>query len=286
MRLLLLFILVTIIISCKKNATQLYDGIAQVKVPARIVLDTSYGSNTTQTIDLYLPKGRLNTSTVLIALIHDGQWTNGDKQQMQTVMQTLKVQLPQFAFALINYRLVTNNQSLFPTQEQDVTAAIQFLKQAGDSLGYKYITLFGEGAGGHLSLLSAFKLGKPTISAVAAINSPIDLVDIYNSQYNTDLVNLLQSVTGTTPPSSNILFQSSPINFIQTSSPPVYYIHGQSNNIISPQQGVSLINKLNQYSVSAQLTLLPNEPHRLSNEAFSKSITSVAQFFNNRILYR
>jgi acetyl esterase/lipase len=116
--LLLLFIII-FISSCKKD-----DGTEQDM--SVTMLNVSYGSNAQQKMDVYLPGNRSTTKTKVIIMIHGGGWNTGDKTDFNEYVDSLKKRDPSYAIFNINYRLAIA-PDLFPAQEQDVKAAIEFI---------------------------------------------------------------------------------------------------------------------------------------------------------------
>lgn len=119
----------------------------------------NYGGegNPSQTYDYY--PGSTPTSPLLI-YVHGGAWRFGDKSSFHRSDNDVhKVreyfQAAGFATASINYRL--SHEALFPAQIHDVKAAIRYLKQHAQVLGFDpaKIALAGGSAGGHLVQLAA-----------------------------------------------------------------------------------------------------------------------------------
>lgn len=287
MRLILCMLLV-IVFACKKNNGISNPVVAnEIVLPEHVVVDTSYGTDIRHKMDIYLPKGRNTINTHTLMLIHGGQWTNGDKIQDNALITQLKTRLPAFAFVSINYRLANNGANLFPTQENDVSQAIQFYRQSSNAVSVSpHIILYGENAGAHLALLAATKMGKPSVSAAIALNAPTDLIEIYNSNFNTDLVTQLQLVTGTTPMLSNVYYNSSPLFQVKANSAAVLHFHSQLNSVIALSQAQRFVNQLNSFSISNTFHLLNNESNQISSSANSFIQNELVRFLDNKALYR
>ena len=163
------FIIFSSITSCEKTGTTFGPPGVLIVPPSQTLpeislYNVSYGSDPLQSLNIHLPQGRDILSTPLLIMVHAGQWSSGDKSDMNGYHSWLKAQLPGWAFASINYRLVQPSSNKFPTQEQDVEAAINFLVNIADSfkISRKFAVL-GESAGGQLALLVANKMGKQKI---------------------------------------------------------------------------------------------------------------------------
>src|SRR6188508_3597905 len=236
---LLFLILFTLVFSsCKKD-----DGPEQDM--SVTMLNVSYGTNAQQKMDVYLPSGRNATSTKVIIMIHGGGWNTGDKTDFNEYVDSLKKREPSYAIFNINYRLA-NTPDLFPAQELDVKAAVEFIynKRQDYKVSDKFV-LVGASAGAHLALLQGFKYSTP-VKPKAIINffGPTDLIDMYNNPPNALVQPLLVAVTGVTPTANTLYTQSSPINYITSQSPPTMILHGGTDIVVSPSQSVLLDTRL------------------------------------------
>ena len=209
---LLILILFTLVFSsCKKDEGSEQD----ISVT---MLNVSYGTNAQQKMDVYLPADRNTTSTKVIIMIHGGGWNTGDKSDFDQYVDSLKKREPTYAIFNINYRLA-NTPDLFPAQELDVKAAVEFIynKRQEYQVTDKFV-LIGASAGAHLALLQGYKYSTPVKpKTIIDFFGPTDLVAMYNNPPNPLVQPLLLSVTGGTPTTNNTLYtQSSPINFISS----------------------------------------------------------------------
>src|SRR5918993_4509245 len=174
-----LFLLMVMgLISCKKGD----DKDPVVIEPAKNHLEVAYGSDPEQTMDIYLPAGRSADTTKLILMIHGGAWISGDKSEFTPYISKLQQLFPGYAIANMDYRLASVAGNFFPTQENDVKAAIDFLlSKRTQYLFSDKMVLFGASAGGHLSALQAYKNANPRIRVVVDMFGPTDMVDLYNA---------------------------------------------------------------------------------------------------------
>lgn len=274
---LLLFTLSLLLLACQKEK-----DLAPGPLAAKTELNVAYGANPAQKMDVYLPAGRSTGSTKLMILIHGGGWTGGDKSDFNIYIDTLKKRLPDYAFININYRLATGTTNLFPTQENDVKAAIEFIysKRSEYQVSDKFV-LLGTSAGAHLSLLHAYKYPAPVkIKAVVDFFGPTDLVDMYNNPASILAPPAaLAAVIGATPATNLTLYQqSSPVTFAVAVSPPTIILQGGVDVLVSPSQSVALRNKLNTAGVVNQYVLYPAENHGWSGANLVDSFDRIAVF--------
>jgi acetyl esterase/lipase len=153
---------------------------------AKTELNVSYGTDTAQRMDVYLPPNRSADSTKVVVMIHGGSWTSGDKRELDAYVDTFKRRMPHVAIININYRLASSTQP-FPASEGDVKSAIDFIatKAAAWGIQKNSIGLLGVSAGAHLALLQAYKQTSPVrIKAVVDFFGPTDLVAMYNQPWH------------------------------------------------------------------------------------------------------
>jgi len=259
--------------SCKKD-----DGTEQDM--SVTMLNVSYGTNAQHKMDVYLPSDRSTTTTKVIIMIHGGGWNSGDKADFNEYVDSLKKREPSYAIFNINYRLA-NSPDLFPAQEQDVKAVVEFInsKRQEYKISDKFV-LVGASAGGHLALLQGYKYSTPIKpKAIIDFFGPTDLVTLYNNPPNPLVQLALLSVTGGTPATSNTLYtQSSPINFVSSQSPPTMILHGGIDIVVSPSQSVSLDTKLFIAGVTHQYVFYPAEGHGWVGANLADSFNKIQAF--------
>jgi acetyl esterase/lipase len=234
-------------------------------IAEKSMTNVSYGTDPLQKMDIFLPANRSTATTKVMILIHGGGWTTGDKTDFAIFMDTLKKRIPDYAIFNLNYRLATLPASnAFPTQELDIKAAIEFIygNRSSYLVSDKFV-LMGASAGGHLSLLHAYKYFSPAkIKAVVDFFGPTDMADMYNNpgMYPALSIALLLGGTPTTNPT--MYQQSSPIFFAGASSCPTIILQGGVDPLVNPTtQSLALKNKLTTAGVVNQYVLYPTGGH-------------------------
>src|SRR5258706_3447019 len=227
-------------------------------------LNVPYGTDAQQKMDVYLRAGRSASTTKTMILIHGGAWSTGDKTDFTAYVDTLKKRLPDYAIFNLNYRLATVAGNFFPAQENDVKAAFDVIvSKTNEYKISKKIVLLGASAGGHLALLQGYKNGSP-VKAKAIIDffGPTDIADLYNHPADPSLLPLLQILLGGTPASNPVMYQqSSPINFVNSQSPPTIIFQGGVDPVVPVSQSTALDNKLQTMGVIHQYVFYPTEGH-------------------------
>jgi len=275
-------ILSILIFSCQKQQDFSTDNNA-----AKTILNISYGIDPLQNMDAYLPANRSTGSTKVLIIIHGGAWESGDKTDFSDYIDTFKNRLPDYAIFNINYRLSVNGTNVFPTQENDVKAAFDYIlnNSAGYNISHK-IVLLGVSAGGHLALLQGYKYDSPVKpEAIVSFFGPADIADMYYNPASV-LVDppVLAAIVGTTPIQDSLLYaNSSPINFVTPSSPPTILLHGGLDPLVRPQQAISLQTKLQASGVINQYVFYPNEGHGWTGADLTDSFNKIQAFLSANV---
>ncbi len=271
-------------ISCKKKS-----GDDVITVAAKTELNVAYDTDVMQKMDIYLPAGRSTTKTKVIVLIHGGAWTAGDKADFLSAIDTIKRRLPDYAIFNINYRLSANPNNIFPTQENDVKAAIGFIYGKKDDylISDKFV-LMGASAGAHLAMLYAYKNTLPVkAKAVVSFFGPSDLVDMYaNPAMSNPLLSLLlANAVGKTPIQDPLIyFSSSPVNYISASSMPTILLHGGVDPLVNASQSVAVKNKLSLAGVTNKYVFYPTGGHGDWNAAtFADAYQNIQDFLTTNV---
>jgi acetyl esterase/lipase len=277
----LLPLLSLLILSCQKE-NELSSNEFQT---AKTSIDVSYGSDVAKKMDVYLPAGRSTDSTRAIILVHGGAWNAGDKTDFAEYITVLKQRLPDYAIFNINYRLA-NGSNLFPTQENDVQEALNFIITHSSEYGFNThrLALLGASAGGHLALLQAYKHTGPAFDAVVDFFGPTDLADMYAHPTNPLIPLAVASVVGATPAANPAIYQqSSPINFVTSASAPTIILQGGMDPLVNPSQSVSLKNKLTSLNVDNQYVFYPTEGHGWVGASLTDSFDKIEAFLKARV---
>lgn len=273
-------------VSCRKNIEQVPPPPPPVKIDAKTILNVSYGSDALQQMDVYLPADRSASSTKVIVLIHGGSWESGDKSELTAFVDTLQRRQPDYAIFNINYRLSINGNNVFPTQENDIKTALQYIiDKAGNYLISKKVVLLGVSAGGQLALLQAYKYDLPVVpKAVISFYGPTDLTDMYNNPSDALIPPALAEIVGKTPTQDPAIYKnSSPVNFVSTTSPPTIFFQGGMDSLVKKSQAISLQAKLQSAGVINQYVFYPNEGHGWLGPNLFDSFNKIQSFLSANV---
>ena len=273
--------MIVIIVSCKKTDTTN----ASVSLQTDI-MNVAYGSDPLQNMDIYLPPNRSTTDTKVLVMIHGGGWTSGDKADFNGFIDTVKQRLPNYAIFNLNYRLAGNANNFFPTQENDIKSAIEFIysKRADYFISDKF-ALLGASAGAHLALLQGYKYTSPVkVKAIIDFFGPTDMAAMYNSPAMPGADLAILNVMGTTPSLDSVLYAtSSPINFVTPTAAPTLILHGGVDAVVSISQSDSLFARLDSANVISSYVIYPTQNHGWTGADLYDSFNKMQSFLNARL---
>jgi acetyl esterase/lipase len=224
-------------------------------------LNVSYGIDSNQVYDIYLPENRSLNTKVLI-LVHGGGWTSGDKNDMNNIKDIIRQDLSDYAIVNINYRLADENTQAYPTQIDDITSVINHLKaNRTDYIISDRFGFIGISAGAHLSMLwsYAFDTGN-NVDMVCSIVGPTNFTD---SAYLNNLSPEVQVLLNTfgSDLTTSFLEEVSPLHQVSATAPPSLLFYGGMDPLIPTTQGTALDERLTALGVTHQFTLYENEGH-------------------------
>jgi acetyl esterase/lipase len=271
------FFLSLFFVACQKESSDT----AQQK-QEKTLLNVSYGSDTAQRMDVYLPANRTDTATKVLVLVHGGAWTTGDKTDFNVYIPVFKERLPDYAIFNINYRLAQlPSTHVFPTQEDDVKAAFNAILSKAVEYGFNKdkLAVLGASAGAHLALLQSYKNSTTQVKAVVDMFGPTDMTALYNSLTTTFERFAFQAMLNGTPSTNPALYQaSSPINFVSAQSPPTLILHGGVDPLVPVSQSTMLKAKLETQNVPVQLFIYPTEGHGWFGTNLTDSYEKITSF--------
>ncbi|WP_299336359.1 alpha/beta hydrolase [uncultured Psychroserpens sp.] len=258
-RLLLLFISIGLF-SCSDDNNP-NDPQDQTALEFRQELNVSYGNDSDQVFDIYLPANRTLNTKVMI-LVHGGGWTSGDKSDMDLLKDLILQDLPDIAIVNINYRLADENHPPYPMQIDDITTIINLLKtNQNDYVISDDIGFLGTSAGAHLSLLWSYAFDTESdVRMVASIVGPTNFTDPAYLENEDPLLDELLDTFGIDT-SIEFLEEVSPYHQATSDSPPTILFYGGQDPLIPTSQGVDMEAKLASLGVTHQFTLYPNAGH-------------------------
>jgi len=280
MKFLFLLPLLISISACQK------DSKADNANEAKQYLDVSYGTDARHKMDVYLPANRNTTDTKIMILIHGGAWMSGDKADFTAFVDTLKKRLPDYAVFNINYRLASMSGNYFPTQENDVKAAYDFIISKADEYNVsKKVVILGASAGGHLALLQGYKHAPAgQVKAVIDFFGPTDIASLHANTSDPALVPLIETLLSGSPSTNPSLYaSSSPINFVTAQSPATIILQGGTDPLVPFTQSTSLRDQLQQNGVTNEYVYYPSEGHGWFGTTLTHSFNEIEGFLETNV---
>jgi acetyl esterase/lipase len=270
MKFIFILLIPFIILSCKKEK-KITDPIPVVSDSNNENLDpsksydlknVSYGSDTQQVMDIYLPANRNSNSTKVFFLIHGGGWSQGSKADFEYVIPALKIKFPNCAIVNLGYRLATIDSPGYPKQINDIQQAINKLENNNYQLAKKY-ALWGSSAGAHLAMLYSYKFDVLNhVKVVCNSVGPADFTDssyVNNPMYQYALFSLVGNQTYQNNPA--LYSEVSPVKHIHANAPKTISFYGDSDPLIPATQGEILNSTLNQFNIYNEFYLYQGEGH-------------------------
>lgn len=243
----------TVLVSCTKADTTIPidELVPQSNLPERIIMDTAYGTDPLQKMDIYLPARRTHYTKVIV-MIHGGSWIGGDKSEVDNFVQLFRAKWPECAIANINYRLADGNTIKYEQIMEDVKAAVSMMttNKAAFSIS-DTLALWGNSAGAHLAMQYTYtKNDAGYVKCVADLYGPSKLDDwtLYNSTAPLNVKQILTRLTGSAW--NEALYKSfSPIETVSATSKPTIIFHGNLDFVVPIYQSQWLKNKLDELKV-------------------------------------
>jgi acetyl esterase/lipase len=235
--------------------------------------------------DVYSPRGEGPFPGVLV--VHGGAWRMGTRGQLAGVAH--KLAKSGFVAVAISYRLAPVYK--FPAQIDDCKAAVRWMRTSAQQLKIdpERIGGFGYSAGAHLVTLlgttdaedglegiaDPARAPSTRLQAVAAGGAPCDFRPLPE-----DIEGLAFWLGGSRAKVPEQYRLASPATFVTPDDPPMFFFHGENDNLvplISPQL---MHNALTRAGVTADLYVVPRLGHIAScvdREAIDRSIAFLGQ---------
>ena len=249
-------------------------------------------------LDLYQPPGGAGSARhPFVVYVHGGGWMSGQTRQSGAfsnwpgVLASLAAR--GYVVASVEYRL--SSEARFPAAEQDVKAAIRWLRTHADGYGIDRSRglVWGASAGGQLAALAATSCGvaelEPAAAPTPAVQSPApsppaesDCVQAAITWYGVFDFSTLAAQHGPNRPppggganpaeerylgckvsecAAAVVAAASPVTYIKHDSPPMLLIHGVADKTVPVAQSQEMYDKLHAVGVPAQLFLVPDIDH-------------------------
>jgi acetyl esterase/lipase len=223
-------------------------------------------------MDVYLPGAALPRPLPVAMHVHGGGWISGQKSSGLR-FTGLKDELLARGYLVvsIDYRLGPTDK--FPAQIQDVKCAVRHLRARaalygldpdrigawGGSAGGQLVSLLGTaGAGAGFDDVGGFQGESSAVQAVVAISAitdfttPAELLDDYHRAFET-----------WPDPTSPEMIQASPVTHVSAGDAPFFFVVGDEDALVLPEQSVRMNQRLQAAGVSSSLLRVMHADHDL-----------------------
>ena len=242
--------------------------------------DIAYGSHERQKVDIFIPPNPKSDSG-LILFIHGGGWHDGDKKMHHHDCRHFYGL--GYICAAMNYRFVTEELSVFDELD-DITYALKKVKEKCAENGYNIsrLILSGKSAGGHLSLMYAYKnKHKAPITPVAAcVHCPPvncagnDFLFSISGEFEDWKYELLSKCCGYKLTKDTFLNKDeqaalrriSPEEYVSEECVPTAIFHGRHDDLVPIDHTFKLIDSLNKLKIKNDLIVYENSGHVLDQD--------------------
>lgn len=226
---------------------------------------TAYGADSTnQALTVYEPATAGPHPAVLF--IHGGCWARGtlDGAGAEVAVAQHIADRTGWVVATMTYRVTSTKWLTMPA---DVAAALHLLQTGGFGVDPARVAVWGESAGGHLSLLTALKgTGGPGLDrpkAAVSVSGPVDMRTELVSGGETAL-GCVKSFEGGLPSSQAMLdryWTTSPIGWIDKTDPAVFLANSVGDTLVPVSQPAQLTANLAAVGHVAKVVVVPTIDH-------------------------
>jgi len=235
--------------------------------------------------DLYVPEGKGPFPGVLV--VHGGAWYMGTRAQLSGFAQLLASR--GMTAVAISYRFAPAHK--FPAQIEDCKTAVRWMRRHTDRLKIDPTRIggFGYSAGAHLVALlgttdaedglegNLNRADSPStrLQAVAGGGAPCDFRTI-----PLDLGMLSFWLGCTRRQRAEQYRLASPAEFVSSDDPPMFFFHGEKDDLVPLASPTAMCQELKRVGVSAELYVVPDVGHIfavLDRTALEKCATFLAE---------
>ena len=216
----------------------------------RLVRDVTYGDDPhpRRRLSLAFPRQSMVVDPLpMVVYIHGGGWQSGEHEQGIEVVRGL-VASGRYAGASIGYRLT--GEVVWPTPYEDCRDAIDWIRRHAAEFGVDpdRIVAFGHSAGGHLAAMLAVDGGSNRLAGAIDFFGPTDLLSMDrqmppDGMIHHDAPNSPESrlVGGPLQDRPKIARSASPIEFVDSTDPPLLVVHGDRDRLVPFEQSVAFV---------------------------------------------
>ena len=216
-----------------------------------------------QKLDIYMPTTATpgTAGVPAVIFVHGGSWMHGDKEDIRIIDRFLfKMRAKGWAVVSINY--VTSPFGLLEAPERNVEAALNWVKESGETYGINpdNIGLYSVSAGSHLVMTALVREVDPRRRWRFWLNEygPVDLVAMANGEAYESSRRLARFP-------NRYLRKHSPILYVDRPFPPTLILHGDLDRAVAPAQSERLAETLTVHGTDVSLKIISGGDHGFFN---------------------
>lgn len=209
----------------------------------------AYGPDPRNVADIYSPTAGGNRG--VIVLVHGGGFYSGGRSEVRELSGVIMAQVERgFSVVNIDYRLLTETSNNFPNAVDDVSMAVNWVRENGPAYNLNPATLIvaGHSAGGTLAALVALGWNSPTSGALgrtAKVDGYISFAGIMNFENAAPISAAAGELwLGANAKVPGWKGAASPTTHLDPADPPGYLAHGDMDNVIEMGQVDQMISAL------------------------------------------
>ena len=284
----------------QSDAASFAAALFRYEVHPNIVYHTASGHE--NKLDVYKPVD-VSQPTPVVLVIHGGGWIEGTKEErVLEVMPYL-----QMGFAAVNVEYRLGRVSLAPAAVEDCRCALHWVFANARKYNFdpSRVVLQGGSAGGHLALITGMLTpeagfdrechtpdddiwradpGTGKDPRVAAIVNWFGITDVLDELHGANAKGYAVVWFGNQPSADDLAKRVSPINYVNSSVPPVVTIHGDKDELVPYSQSVRLHKALSAAGVPNQLyTVVGGNHGGFSADENQKAWAVVRRFLQENV---
>jgi acetyl esterase/lipase len=244
----------------------------------------SYDQYPQTVLDIYQPKALPNGKRPGVLVIHGGGWRGGSKDAVVE-----KLVLPWvaqgFVVANVEYRLA--GVAPAPAAVNDVLKAADWFRKNGNrwNVDTRRIVATGDSAGGHLALMAGMTPKKAHLGPTHKIAAVINFYGITDVEDQLQGENMREYAVAWIPEQEGrfeLARRLSPMTYIRKDVPPILTIHGNADETVPYEHGVSLTKAVRDVKGDAEMINVPNGGHGFPMEKMNELYVQIFQFLKKR----
>ena len=253
---------------------------------ANVEKDVVYakGGDTDLHLDIYKPTGAANKRMAIVHF-HGGGFTGGSKDGLAARLQTMSGR--GYVNIAAQYRLAANGAARWPSQIEDVKAAIRWTRANASRLNIEpnRIAVAGYSAGGHLALIAAGTANRPEFEGKGGnAGVPTDVAGClaYYAVTGGAWEGFRRSFPMPEGSSEEAWRLATPGTYIKN-FPPTILFHGLADVTVPPESSMEFLKELRAANIQSELHTFAGVPHEFVGiPEFAESTSQLVDFFLER----